>query len=184
VVSNDAYNWYDSFIANIWGHPVYTSPMNGASAYYMLASPTNNVFSNYHIYRFNYYGTGDDGSHVPLDTNSLATALIEGNWDPINNGQVWNTQSAQSVPNSYFLSAKPDYWTNYPSLTWPPNDASTFNSTTWDTGRAITPADYRISQGTPMTFSESGGGGGGTVSGVTISGRPNIRGSINIQIKR
>lgn len=84
--------------------------------------------------------------------NALAysTAIIQGNWDIINNIQVWNSMSPTTLPNSYFLTSKPTYWgANQP---WPPVDPT--NPTM--SNMTNIPAGYRFAFGVdPPTGSAS-----------------------------
>jgi hypothetical protein len=59
------------------------------------------------------YTLGCSGTYG-LETTSL---LRHGNWDSVNKAVVWDpTITDHTLPDSYYLSAKPGWWTNMP---WP-----------------------------------------------------------------
>jgi hypothetical protein len=98
------------------------------------------------------WSLGYDPTHWEQDNDPkvLSTVIREGNFDYLTNQVRWDT-SAQTIPNSLYLSAKPAFFGSY---TWPWVDA--MGSTKLHT----LPARARFDAGTP--FAPPPGGGGTT----------------------
>ena len=68
------------------------------------------------VYRLGYEDPYDSGASGN-DAAVRATMLRHGNWDSVNQSTVWDPMIAdQSLPDSLYLTAKPDWWG---SLSWP-----------------------------------------------------------------
>jgi len=77
--------------------------------------------------------------YVDRDTTAVGTTMIEGNWTSVSGRQDWSIPE-QTLPPSYFLSAKPAW---FGSLAWPP--VNPINPATDDP--SIIPAGYRYMHG-------------------------------------
>lgn len=115
------------------------------------------------------WSLGYDPTHWEQDNDPkvLSTVIREGNFDYLTNQVRWDT-SAQTIPNSLYLSAKPAFFGSY---SWPWVDA------TGSTKLHTLPARARFDAGTP--FAPPPGGGDTTpptvsitapASGATVSG--------------
>ena len=131
---------YYNIVGNIVGCP-YASATNGAV--YMVVAPQgrNYQYTSY-LYSLGYSDVSDGGGAALDSTLPSTTLLNHGNYDFVNKTQEWDsTISDHSIPNSYYLTAKPAWFGN---LNWPPFDPA--NPAT----ASITniPAGYRFVYGT------------------------------------
>jgi hypothetical protein len=94
------------------------------------------------------YGYSSDGQTTNTPTVDPTTTLIdEGNYDEVNDAQVW-TITPETIPDSYYLASKPDW---FGGLAWPPIQPDT-GFTQYD---SIIPAGYRFTQGNEAYLSEN-----------------------------
>lgn len=113
-------SWYASIVGNILGTVGFTTAYEGPFAgestgingqlgneVYCYAG-TNGSFS---------IGSGDARFNDPKLTNTLFRA---GNWDSVNQSQMWVNASSQPIANSLTYASKPAWYPH--SLTWPPFD--------------------------------------------------------------
>jgi hypothetical protein len=96
------YSYWHSFVGNVLGRSgamsgwVYETTFGGGSrGIWMLG--------------------WDDWNPYPVDPKVAATTLRDGNFDYVTNTVHWD-RTAQTIPNSFYLSAKPVF---FGSLTWP-----------------------------------------------------------------
>jgi hypothetical protein len=122
------YNNYDNILGNAFGQ--YPSGCTATS--YQINADSSQPPT---IYKLGYYDDG--GTPTPNATLSAKvenTLLRGGNWDCKTNSVVWNTNvpggslvssylAPQTLPNSLYLSAKPN-WFTVSSAVWPPIDPS------------------------------------------------------------
>jgi hypothetical protein len=153
------WNNYFSFIGNILG----TSSFSSTGIY----EPTATFdYSDQAIYKAGFPNMGNDGftgtwgpKNPPdytqqyaadpnleqLDLNVAQTMLRHGNYDYANRSIVWDPSiSTQTIPPSYFRSAKPAF---FGSLAWPPFDPSSPPGAFDNTNLAKIPAGYRYVNG-------------------------------------
>ena len=156
AVSIDAQQRYYSVVGNQLGestapNSLYLAKPNvtltyaepGAIEWGYDPGSTNFSYGSPYIYRLGYPFSGNNDSdsgtavHDPfVKTNTLR----HGNWDAANNAVVWDPDIADhNIPNSLFLSRKPDWFGN---LTWPPYGPSAPSSVTNDLAKI--PAGYRL----------------------------------------
>jgi hypothetical protein len=96
------YSYWHSFVGNVLGRP--------------------GLMSGW-IYETRFGGGGhgiwmlgwDDWNPYPVDPKVASTTLRDGNFDYVTNTVRWD-RAAQTIPNSFYLSAKPAF---FGSLTWP-----------------------------------------------------------------
>jgi len=150
AVQIDRRNLYYSLVGNVFG-------LAGAPATFEYA--TESGWSGNALYRLGFPDIGNDGysgTHPPMellhgdggprdlyvDRNDtrVGTTLVEGNWTSTGDQQDW-TINPQPIPDSYFLSSKPEW---FGSLPWPPVDPAA--PVTDDP--TIIPAGYRYVNGT------------------------------------
>jgi hypothetical protein len=78
------------------------------------------------------------------DPKTLSTVIRDGNFDYLTNEVIWtNSLKSQALPASLYLSAKPDFFGNYP---WPWVDP------TGSTKLHTLPAKARFDAGTPFAL--------------------------------
>jgi chitodextrinase len=150
--SIDCESPYDNLVGNIAGSvasesnsPAYLDVCANAASY--GNSP------NYVCYRFGYSDDNSDDS-VGIGSNVYATAIFTGNYDWTTASQHWSTNNTATttlqptIPNSYYVSAAPAFYTNWAGHTfaWPPLDPSNTNTFTANS----LPAGYRFNQGQPI----------------------------------
>ena len=106
-VSIDSKNKYQNVIGNELGLP-------GQSSIGFTGRWTNNNS-----------GTGSTILWVSL--NVINTTLLHGNYEYLNNTYIggWNSGLSQNIPNSLFLTSKPDFFGN---MDWPPFGPEKINS--------------------------------------------------------
>ncbi|HET7100359.1 MAG TPA: hypothetical protein VFJ52_04345, partial [Terriglobia bacterium] len=117
---------YFNIIGNVLGKAGYHTN-------YESVAPNGSSF-NTSIYGLGYSGNGSSSSSVPDDPNVANTLLRWGNYDVVTGTVRWNTSevpssiaqysnpvpSGQSLPASFFLSAKPGWWgTPWGTPPWP-----------------------------------------------------------------
>jgi hypothetical protein len=82
----------------------------------------------------------------PYDPNVAATAVRDGNYDYVTNSIAWaSNDTAHTLPNSLYLSAKPAFFNAGSGYTWPwvvPNGSPQLHTL---------PAQARYEAGTPFT---------------------------------
>jgi fibronectin type 3 domain-containing protein len=143
---------WDNLVGNIAGsaaseanNPVYLNVCVNAASY--GNSP------DYVCYRFGY--SDDNGNDsAGIGSNVYATAIFTGNYDWTTASQHWRTNNTATttlqptLPNSYYVSAPPVFYTNWAghTFTWPPLDPS--NPNTFSANSL--PAGYRFNQGQPI----------------------------------
>lgn len=122
------YNNYD----NILGNAIGQYPSGCTATSYQISANSSQSPS---IYKLGYYDDG--GTPTPNATLSAKvenTILRGGNWDCQTNSVVWNTNvpggslvssylPQQTLPNSLYLSARPN-WFTLSGAVWPPIDPS------------------------------------------------------------
>lgn len=114
--------------------------------YMQIAPPAYSDFQNPGIYRMGCFNSAS--ASAIGDTNVLFTAIILNNHTTSTNGPYVIAPaevSAESIPNSYYLSSKPSW---FGSLTWPPIGSDLANN------RNIIPAEaryYNLSAGPVLT---------------------------------
>lgn len=101
------------------------------------------------IYRFGYPNMGDNNYVVGQSYTNIAnpgydgevtnTIYLHRNYDTFTGGVVNDGVSQTNLPNSYFLTNAPSYWTNVPS--WPPFVVGT--AANWQYGTNTIPAQDR-----------------------------------------
>jgi hypothetical protein len=127
-------SWWDSFVGNVLGRPgqmsgwVYeAAPMTG----------TNATWSENAIWKLGY---DPQRWTMYADPRTLSTVIRDGNWDFVTNSVRWhNTPAGFVIPDSLYLSAKPDFFGTHP---WPwvnPANGETYTL----------PAKARYDAGTP-----------------------------------
>ena len=106
-ISVESLNPYQNLIANEIGLP-------GQSSIGFTGRWTNNNS-----------GTGSTILWVSL--NVINTTLLHGNYEYLNNTYIggWNSGLSQNIPNSLFLTSKPDFFGN---MDWPPFGPEKINS--------------------------------------------------------
>lgn len=149
AVQLDRRNLHYSLVGNVLGL---------ASAPATFEYATESGWSGSAIYRLGFPDVGNDGYsgtfppmellhgdggprdlYVDRNDTDVGTTLIEGNWTATLGEQDWTTEP-RPIPDSYFLSAKPEW---FGSLAWPPVDPAA--PVTDDP--TIIPAGYRYVNG-------------------------------------
>lgn len=153
-------NWYWTFLGNQLGGVAGVNEdnyelINGEAAPYSSSIST--------IWKIGYESLGSDGTLY--DATTLNTMIRWGNWSYRTNdsmagsGIVWHTNNVvdtadTAIPNSFYLSSKPDY---FGFLPWPPyGPAAPYSG-----DHTNIPAGYRYAFGTNPP---AGGGGGGATN--------------------
>lgn len=150
AVQIDRRNLYYALVGNVLGQ-------QGAPATFEYA--TESGWTGSAIYRLGFPDVGNDsyaGTFPPMellygdggprdlyvdrDDTDVGTTIIEGNWNATLGEQDW-TLDPQPIPDSYFLTEKPEW---FGSLAWPPVDPAA--PVTDDP--TIIPAGYRYVYGT------------------------------------
>lgn len=149
AVQLDRRNLHYSLVGNVLG-------LAGAPATFEYATESGWLGSA--IFRLGFPDVGNDGYsgtfppmellhgdggprdlYVDRNDTDVGTTLIEGNWTATLGAQDWTTEP-RPIPDSYFLSAKPEW---FGSLAWPPVDPAA--PVTDDP--TIIPAGYRYVNG-------------------------------------
>lgn len=168
VMKLDSHQWSNNVVGNILG-----SSGTAPALYAMLPKQTINwvqtfpvtwtydsgtanfSYSQATIFRLGYPYSGNNssaGAANPPTTGQLnyidlsvkSNTLIHGNWDAANNAVTWDANIADhSIPSSYYLPAKPDW---FGSLNWPPFE-STNGSLMTVMSLTNLPAGYRFVHG-------------------------------------
>ncbi len=122
------YHNYDNILGNAFGQ--YPSGCTATS--YQINADSSQPPT---IYKLGYYDDGGTPTPNPaLSAKVENTILRGGNWDCKTNSVVWNTNvpggslvssylAPQTLPNSLYLAAKPN-WFNVTGAVWPPIDTS------------------------------------------------------------
>jgi hypothetical protein len=133
-------SWWHSFVGNVMG----TAGKMSGWAYENPGTPDWDVVGP-SIWKLGY-----DPIHWEQDPDPKvrSTVLREGNYDYVTSQVRWDT-TAQPIPNSLYLSAKPTF---FGSLTWPWVDP------TGTTKLYTLPAKARFDAGTPFAPPPGGGG--------------------------
>jgi hypothetical protein len=125
------YSYWHSFVGNVLGAAgqmggwVYESGSMGQPAIFLLG--------------------WDDWAPYPVDPQVAATTIRHGNFDYVTNSVKWDPNiSAQSLPSSLYLSAKPAFFNAGSGYTWPWVDP------TGATKLYTLPAKARFDNGTPF----------------------------------
>jgi len=122
-----------SVIGNILGNSA------GTGSTYKISSPTTRSYSSYYIWNLG-YATSTDTGGLAILANPDSTYIDHGNYSfatGTGNGQTWDgTIADHTIPDSYFLAAKPSW---FGDRVWPAFSASTVGTI------AVTdiPAGYR-----------------------------------------
>lgn len=136
--------------------------MGNQNASYSLTWPSTNLYNNASEPGIT---SGPDGHSGPIDLyakrddTTNGNQIIEGNWDAVNNAQTW-TITPETIPNSYYLAAKPSF---FGALSWPPVNPAAAQTT----DPTVIPAAYRHLTGPPPAV-----GASATVSGAFTAGVP------------
>lgn len=105
-----AYAYWFSFIGNVLGTSGHTSGWN-----YNCTSGRNSIPGNC-IWELGWVDISPQG----YDPNVASTAIQDGNYDYLTNTIHWTpNDTAHTVPNSLYLSAKPAYFNAGEGYTWP-----------------------------------------------------------------
>lgn len=130
-----AYSYWFSFIGNVLGMP------NGGGIpgwVYQASNWTNNVPT---IWQLGW----DSFSPYPVDPKVASTAVIDGNFDYVTNSVVWAaSDTAHSLPPSFFLTQKPAFFNAGRGYTWP------WVNPTGSPTLYVLPAKARYDAGTPF----------------------------------
>jgi hypothetical protein len=113
-------NWYHNIVGNILGTPAWenTYELSGATYSYDYGPRA--------IYRLGYQAV--ESTFNIGDSFVLNTIYRHGNWDSVNNAQIWEASNTDhALPDSLYLSRKPAW---FGSLTWPPFDPARPGSAT------------------------------------------------------
>lgn len=153
AVSVEYYNRYWNIVGNILG-------VNGLHNKYRANSSSTAPGSTGTIFKVGgEVNISDD--YVPSDADSFTSGafiLTHGNWDYVNDAQIWEATIADhDLPSSYVYSSKPSYFN---SLTWPPFDPSNPGAANMED----IPAGYRLTNGTDPPA--------GSLAGSRMIGRP------------
>jgi hypothetical protein len=143
-VSLDSHQWSNNIVGNVLGsvgtNATLYSALAGTNIVWANTAPLNWLYdpgtemfpydvSNV-IVRLGYPGSGNNGyDNIYYDggTNDLggldatvrSNTIIHGNWDFATQSITWSPNITDTnLPNSYYLSGKPVWWTNNSS--WPP----------------------------------------------------------------
>jgi hypothetical protein len=167
-----AYSYWFSFVGNVLGTPNCTTAANGF--------PLNGVWNGPHgssgIFMLGWYnggkGINDPQSAtiypaVPAGVNGTSSSctssgtncatIVDGNYDYWHNAITWaSNDSAHTLPNSFYLPAKPAFFSAGSGYTWPwVNPAGAPQVATGPAGCGGTcsglPAKARYDAGTPFT---------------------------------
>jgi hypothetical protein len=163
-----AYYYWHSFIGNVLGTPghmngwIYQSDVFNwpAPAIWSLGGEANDTA----------YGNGGDpeilsqqssASSCVSSTGDYCPAIRHGNYDYLNNAVVWDpSNSDHTLPNSFYLTAKPSWWPATYSWPWVTPTGSPQVQTGPTTAACTTnvggpcsglPAKARFDNGTPFT---------------------------------
>ena len=105
-----AYSYKMSFIGNILGENGITTVANG-----FVDSECNPLGQAGMIWMLGWQASGN---YAACDLRVPPTTIRDGNWDWLLGQQTWLTNQPQSVPNSYYLSSAPPFFTAG-GWTWP-----------------------------------------------------------------
>lgn len=143
-----------NFVGNILGGSINPNYINGTNSSggsypcsYLLVAPTNSAagYSDSACFQFGFSGSTFD-SPIP----SFSTALIHGNYDVVNDSELFDAGiSDHTIPSSYYQPSKPAFFGN---LTYPAMDPTNGVVT-------MIPAVYRFLTGTNPP-PDSGGSSG------------------------
>lgn len=127
------YTYWLSAIGNVCGVPGVTTAANG----WVYSRPLGfGKMPDNSILGLGWEATAPQGVDPDVATN----AIINGNWDFLQNQQTWDSGGPKTLPDSFYLTQAPPY---FHGLTWPWVDPST--------GKTYTlPAKARYDAGTPI----------------------------------
>ncbi len=135
---------YHNVLGNYLGDSTWTP------TYYSVTN-LGYAYTDSTIYRFGYPNMGDNNYVVGQSYTNIAnpgydnevtnTLYLHYNYDTKTAGIVSDGVSQTNLPNSYFLTNAPSYWTNVPS--WPPFVVGV--ATNWQYGTNTIPAQVRYS---------------------------------------
>ncbi len=130
-----AYSYWFSFVGNVLGMP------SGGGVPGWVYSASNWTNGSPTIWQLGW----DAFSPYPVDAKVTTTAVRDGNFDYVTNAVTWAaTDTAHTLPNSFYLAAKPAFFTAGKGYTWPwvnPTGATKLN---------VLPAKARFDAGTPF----------------------------------
>jgi hypothetical protein len=129
-----AYSYWFSFIGNVLGMP----NGGGISGWVYSGGWTSGKPT---IWQLGW----DSFSPYPTDANVTATATIDGNFDYVTNSVVWAaSDTAHSLPPSFYLTQKPAFFNAGRGYTWP------WVNPTGSPTLYVLPAKARYDAGTPF----------------------------------
>jgi len=135
AVGAQAYSYWFSFIGNVLGMP------SGGGVPGWVYSASNWTSGSPSIWQLGW----DSFSPYPVDAKVASTATRDGNFDYVTNSVVWAANdTVHTLPNSFYLSAKPAFFAAGKGYTWPwvnPIGATKLN---------VLPAKARYDAGTPF----------------------------------
>lgn len=130
-----AYSYWFSYIGNVLGMP----NGGGISGWVYEASSWTNGQPT--IWMLGW----DSFSPYPVDAKVAATAIRDGNFDYVTNSVVWAaSDTAHSLPNSFYLTGKPAFFNAGRGYTWP------WVNPTGTPTLYVLPAKARYDAGTPF----------------------------------
>jgi hypothetical protein len=103
------YNYWFAYVGNVLGTPGKTTAANGWTY--------SGDFSASRIFMLGWSG-GNGGQDPYLDGKSGSYILINGNYDYLNNSVTWQG-SPVTLPNSFYLSSEPAFFTGGRGYHWP-----------------------------------------------------------------
>ena len=103
-------SWWDSFVGNVCGRP---GQMSGWVYNDPAMSGTNANWADHEIWKIGY---DPERWSMYADPNTLSTLIRGGNYDYLTNSTHWENLTAQAIPNSFYLAAKPCFFGSTP---WP-----------------------------------------------------------------
>jgi hypothetical protein len=104
-----AYNYWFAFVGNVLGTQGKSTAANGWTY--------SGDFSGSRIFMLGWDG-GNGGQDPNLDGKSASYILINGNYDYLNDAVTWQG-SPVALPNSFYLSGKPAFFTAGSGYPWP-----------------------------------------------------------------
>jgi hypothetical protein len=131
-----AYAYWFSFVGNVLGTAGHTSGWT----YDCIGGP--NSIPSQCIWDLGYVDISPQG----YDPNTAATAIRDGNYDYLNNAVTWApSDTAHTLPNSFYLASKPAFFNAGSGYTWP------WVNSTGSPQLYTLPAKARYDAGTPFT---------------------------------
>ena len=143
------YTYWETFMGNVLGYPGYSTSANG----WVYSTPGGPAIFSLGAG----YTSGNNGPDpkAGFDTNGNAgTTIAHGNYDYLDNKVTWDSNiSDHTLPNSFYLTAEPAFFTAGSGYPWPwvtPTGASQIQSGCGGTCSGL-PAKARFDAGTPFT---------------------------------